>query len=113
MNQAIKAHAFPIHPSSFIIHPFLHAPRTGVEPVPTPRQGAMRSVTPTRLNHRPQGELGNRPLATTFTVSGAATTPNSPFTSRSQRVPAEPRMYMRGFRKSGRGGTRTLTAPNE
>src|SRR5258705_4335006 len=32
----------------FILQPFLSAPRTGVEPVPTPRQGVMLAVTPTR-----------------------------------------------------------------
>ena len=52
----------------------------------------MRSVTPTR--HHFQGERGNRTLATTFTVSGAATTPNSPSCVRRD---SQPRMYMRGF----------------
>src|SRR4051812_24616760 len=54
------------------------------------------SVTPTRPFHyfrSLQGERGNRTLATTFTVSDAATTPNSP-----------------SFVRSGRGGARTLTA---
>src|SRR2546423_1140834 len=69
-------------------------PRTGIEPVPTPRQGAMRSVTPTRPNQ--QGEQGNRTLATTFTVSRAATTPNSP-THLDRNLFPQPRMYMRGF----------------
>src|SRR5260221_4311994 len=100
MNQTKH---FPIHPSSFTIQPSGHSPRTGVDPVPTPRQGAMRSVTPTRPNQ--QGEQGNRTLATTFTVSRAATTPNSPSpllaAGLAQRVANPP---------SGRGGTRTLTA---
>ena len=60
---------------------FTAPPHTGLEPVPTPRQGAVRTLTPIRqryINQPFQGELGNRTLATTFTVSGAATTPSSP-----------------------------------
>src|SRR5258706_8606621 len=97
-------------PTAYRILPTVHAPRTGVEPVPTPRQGAMRSVTPTRPTNQ-QGEQGNRTLATTFTVSRAATTPNSPSHLDRNVFPRSPACTC-GAAPSGRGGTRTLTAPN-
>jgi hypothetical protein len=97
-THAFSVSSFCLHPSSFILH-FTSLASYGSRTRSNTSTGchAIRYTNETQ-SPRPQGEQGNRTLATTFTVSGAATTPNPP--SRHIRAittcHAEPRMYMRG-----------------
>ena len=87
------ANAFSV--SSFCLHPssFSSLASYGSRTRSNTSTGchAIRYTNETQ-SHQP-GEQGNRTLATTFTVSRAATTPNSPTHLGSRRAP----LYMRGF----------------
>src|SRR5690242_4021874 len=86
---------FILQPSSFILA--FSPPRTGLEPVPTPRQGAMRTLTPTRLSH----------LNPTNTGRARESNPGRDIHS---VVCCHYTKLAIDTRSSGRGGARTLTA---